>query len=138
MSVRRTVCSHLHSNAQGEALTRGGFTSTDGAESRPVSLISLMPRANGAEVAFIGTRRSQVARLQTNSRVSSTNVTESFLPSEENITIGGSLETALKNEYGARLISPLALMEEIQPMGRGATIALNGSCGRPWLPLAGS
>jgi hypothetical protein len=27
----RTVCNHLHSRAQGEALTRGGFTITDGA-----------------------------------------------------------------------------------------------------------
>jgi len=63
---------------------------------------------------------------------------ESFRPSEENITIGGSLDTPLKNEYGARLISPLALIEEIQPIGRGATMALKGSCGRPWFLLRGS
>jgi len=30
------------------------------------------------------------------------------------------------------LIAPLALIEVIQPMGRGAMMALNGSCGRPW------
>jgi hypothetical protein len=30
------------------------------------------------------------------------------------------------------LISPFALIEVIHPIGRGATIALNGSRGRPW------
>src|SRR5271165_634212 len=138
MASSRTVRSHLHSIAQGDAFTRGGLTSTDGADSRPVSFISSMPRGKGAELAFISPRRSQVARLQTNSPVSLTKVSESFFPSEENITIGGSLDTPLKNEYGARLTSPLTLIEEIQPMGRGATIALKGSCGRPWFLLQGS
>jgi hypothetical protein len=36
-----------------------------------------------------------------------------------------------------RLISPLALDEVIQPIGRGVTIALKGSCGRPWFLLRG-
>src|SRR5271168_825700 len=138
MSLRCTVCNHLHSNAQGDALTRGGFTITDGAGSRPALIISLTPRGKGAEVAFIWLRRSQVARLQTNFSVSSTNVSESLRPSDENITIGGSVDTPLKKEYGARLISPLARMEEIHPIGRGAMIALNGSWGRPWFFLRGS
>ena len=112
-------------------MTRGGLTRTDGADSSPASFISSTPRGYGAEVRFIGPRKSQVARLQTNSRVSSMKVRVSFFPSEANITIGGSLDTPLKNEYGARLIFPLALIEEIQPIGRGATIALNGSHGRP-------
>jgi hypothetical protein len=38
--------------------------------------------------------------------------------------MGGALDTLLKNEYGARLISPFALIEVIQPIGRGPTIAL--------------
>src|SRR4029077_10080777 len=114
-----------------DALTRGGFTRIEGAGSRPASFISSIPRGNGPDVVFICWRRSQVARLQTNSRVSSMNVSESFLPSEENMMIGGTLETPLKNEYGARLTSPLTLIDEIQPIGRGATIALNGSCDRP-------
>src|SRR5688572_25402809 len=115
----RTVCSHLHSSAQGEAATRGGRTSRDGAASSPATCISLMPRGSGAEVPFIWSRKSKVARLQTNSFVSSTKATESFGPSLENITIGGLSVMPLKNEYGARLISPLALMDVIQPIGRG-------------------
>src|SRR4029077_6379716 len=126
MSERRTVCSHLHSSAQGESFTRGGFTSREGAAASPVFSISLTPRANGAAAPFICSRRSQVARLQTNSLVSSANATESLRPSLANITVGGWSVSPLKNEYGARLTSPLALIELIQPIGRGATIALNG------------
>jgi hypothetical protein len=69
--------------------------------------------------------------LQTNSFVSSTKSSESLRPSLANITSGGRLCTPLKYEYGARLIAPVALRVVIQPIGRGATIALNGSCGRP-------
>src|SRR5271170_7693520 len=138
MSLSCTVCSHWHSSAQGDALTRGGLTSTDGAATSPAFSISFVPSGNGPDVAFICSRRSQTARLQTNSLVSSTKVSESFLPSEANITMGGSLETPLKNEYGARLISPRALIDEIQPIGRGATMALKGSCASPWFLLLGS
>src|SRR5271167_1216426 len=138
MSLSRTVCSHLHSKAHGDDSTRGGLTSIDGAAISPASIISLVPRGNDPDVAFIGSRSSQTARLHTNSRVSSTKVIESFLPSEANITMGGSLETPLKKEYGARLISPWALIDEIQPMGRGAMMALKGSWERPWFLLLGS
>jgi hypothetical protein len=61
----------------------------------------------------------------------------SLAPSDENQTRKGFVEKALKKEYGARFTSPLRAIVEIQPIGRGATIALNGSCGRP-CPLAGS
>src|ERR1700726_4460745 len=104
MSRSRTVCNHRHSSAHGDAFTRGGRTSTLGAGSRPASRISLMPRGYDAEEAFIWLRRSQVARLQTNSRVSSTKAIVSFQPLDENITIGGLVSTALKYEYGARLM----------------------------------
>src|SRR5215470_5116767 len=43
MSSSRSVCSHLHSIAHGDALTRGGLTKTDGAASRPASFISSTP-----------------------------------------------------------------------------------------------
>ena len=43
-------------------------------------------------------RRSQVARLQTNSPVSSMKVRASFRPCDENATMGGRSDTALKNE----------------------------------------
>src|SRR5580698_7810751 len=137
-SLRCTVCSHWHSNAHGDIFIRGGFIRIDGADTNPASFISLVPRENRPEVVFICSRRFQVARLQTNSLVSSTKVIESFRPSEANITIGGSLETPLKNEYGARLISPFALIDEIQPIGRGATMALKGSRESPWFLLLGS
>ena len=55
----------------------------------------------------------------------------SFHPDELNMTIGGWSHTALEKLYGARLTRPSASRVEIQPIGRGATIALNGSCGRP-------
>jgi hypothetical protein len=64
----------------------------------PVACISLVPRGSGAEVPFIWSRKSKVARLQTNSFVSSTKATESFGPSLENITIGGLSVMPLKNE----------------------------------------
>ena len=67
-----------------------------GAGSRPAFSISLVPRGIGAEVMFIASRKSQVARLQTNSPVSSMKLTESLWPSLENITIGGRLLTPLK------------------------------------------
>src|SRR4029078_2899921 len=89
MLSSRTVWSHLHSSAHGEAATRGGFTSRDGAASSPVAFISHSPRGSGAEVPFIWSRRSKVARLQTNSLVSSAKATESLAPSLEIITIGG-------------------------------------------------
>ena len=44
------------------------------------------------------------------------------------MTMGGSEEIPLKYENGARLTSPLRLMLLIQPIGRGATNALNGLC----------
>ena len=44
---------------------------------------------------------------------------------------GGASQKALKKLYGARLGRPAASTVEIQPMGRGATMALNGACGRP-------
>jgi len=46
----------------------------------------------------MASRRSQVARLQTNSPVSSMKVTESLRPSLEKQTTGGRLETPLKYE----------------------------------------
>src|SRR5882672_11349473 len=98
MSDSRTVCSHLHSSAHGDALTRGGLTMREGAGSSLALSISFTPRANGAEVSFIWSRRSQVARLQTNSLVSSTKTTESLRPSLANITVGGWSVSPLKNE----------------------------------------
>ena len=49
-------------------------------------------------MAFIASRRSQVARLHTNSWVSAMKLTASFIPSDENPTMGGRDAKALKNE----------------------------------------
>src|SRR5436309_10638989 len=106
-SPNETICTTRHSRAQGDSAMRGGRTSRDGAGVSPAASISLTPRGNVAEVAFMASRRSHVARLQTNSRVSSMKLTESLRPSLEKHTTGGRLETPLKYEYGARLISPL-------------------------------
>jgi hypothetical protein len=92
------ICNSLHSSAQGEAATRGGRTSRQGAGARPDCSISFTPRGNCAAVSTTAERRSKVARLQTNSLVSSTKTSESLGPSLENNTIGGSSDTALKNE----------------------------------------
>src|ERR1700736_6889927 len=113
------IASRRHSSAQGDCPTRGGRASSNGAGSSPAAIISLTPRGNSLDVSTISLRRLKVARLHTNSLVSSTKISESFGPSLENKTIGGWSETPLKNGYGARLISTLALMEVIQTIGRG-------------------
>ena len=70
-----------------------------------------------------------MARFHTNSARSPAKVAECLAPVLENPSIGGPSPTALKNEYGARLTAPSSLSVEIQPTGRGATSALNGSWG---------
>ena len=50
---------------------------------------------------------------------------------------GGASQKALKKLSGAWSARPQASTVETQPMGRGATMALNGSCGRP-CPCRGS
>src|SRR5260370_22986744 len=74
----------------------------EGAASRPVFSISFTPRANGADVSFICSRRSQVARLHTNSLVSSAKTTESLRPSLANITVGGWSE-AVEERVGREI-----------------------------------
>ena len=50
--------SSLHSNATGEAATRGGRTLSDGAVAMENLSNSLSPGGSGAEVAFIGSRNT--------------------------------------------------------------------------------
>src|SRR3954463_11108496 len=130
ISFSGTTCVTLHSSEQGLSLTRGGLTSWQGAISRCAWGNSLSPCGNEAEVMFMLSRRSQVGMFQTNSPVSSANVCESFLPLLEKASMGGVSATALKQEYGARLIAPDLLIVETQPIGRGAMRALKGSCDR--------
>jgi hypothetical protein len=119
----------LHSIEQGLAATRGARTIRDSAISRPACSNSLAPCGSGAEESFIASRRSQVARFQTNSCAAPANVAECFGPWLENASMTGASHTALKKLYGARFTSPSGPVVEIHPTGRGAMIALNGSCG---------
>ena len=125
-----TIRSSRHSMLAGEAATRGGFTITLGALSSPASSNSSAPYGASIELRFICSRRSQVTRFVTNSPVSRTLTMVSFScrsagALHEKITTGGAVETRLKCENGARFTCPLRLIVLIQPIGRGATIALN-------------
>src|SRR3954451_21000432 len=132
----RTVRS-LHSSAAGASATRGGFTIRDGPAISPARSISFTSGENGADDRFTAPACRFVARFATNSPVASMLRWLSLRDVLEKPTIGGLSQKALKKLYGARFTTPAGSTVEIQPIGRGATIALNGSCGRPW-PLQGS
>src|ERR1700720_3593128 len=122
-----TVLTYLHSNATGERFTRGGLTAIDGAISRCARSPSLTSAPTSADVRLICSRKSQVVRLCTNSPLSSALVCECLRPALENITNGGRLETALKKLYGARFTTPVRLIVDIHPIGRGTTRVVSGS-----------
>src|SRR5262249_60068448 len=84
-----TVLKYLHSIATGERATRGGLTARDGTISMPTASGSLTPCGNSAELAFITSRRSQVARLNTNSPVASALICECLRGALEKIGQGG-------------------------------------------------
>ena len=63
-------------------------------------------------------------------RAAPANVAQRFGPWLENASMIGASQTALKKLYGARFTAPSGLVVEIHPTGRGAMIALKGSCGR--------
>src|SRR3954470_23237196 len=136
-SFRGSTSRSLHSSAAGASATRGGLTRRDGAAANPAASNSLTPGGKGADVRFIARACFLVARLTTNSPVASTLRWLYFLPPLEKPTIGGASQKALKKLYGARLTCPSGSTLEIQPIGRGATMALNGSWGSP-CPCRGS
>src|SRR5215468_8500965 len=55
-----------------------------------------------------------------------------------NITNGGFAPTRLKKLYGARFTVPFGPIVESQPIGRGTTSDVTGSCARPCGSLRGS
>jgi hypothetical protein len=87
---------------------------------------------------------SQETRLQTNSPRDVAFSWESFRfppppvtgtsTSVLNMTTSGRSATAWKKLNGATLTTPADVRLEIQPIGRGATSALNGLQGRPGSP----
>jgi hypothetical protein len=92
----RTDWTCRHSRWTGLSFTRGARTRREGALVTPASSNSSTPCGAGAALRFIASRRSQVARLTTNSPVASTLATESlkppsvaWLPVAEKITCGG-------------------------------------------------
>src|SRR5690606_10469156 len=113
----------------GAAATRGGRTLMLAAFSSPASTNSSSPCGQGVDVVFMAWRKSQDTMLATNSPVALTFLRVSFSGRSsgvlhENMTTGGAVETRLNCENGARFTRPSASMELIQPMGRGATMAL--------------
>src|SRR5271166_2461016 len=87
--ISSTVLKYLHSIATGECATRGGLTARDGTISMPTASGSLTPCGNSAELAFITSRRSHVARLNTNSPVASALICECLRGALEKIAHGG-------------------------------------------------
>src|SRR5208283_4390676 len=125
-----------HSRLIGDSATLGARTRSQDAGVTPASSNSSTERPTSALEAFTAWRRSQVARLTTNSPVSRAFFTESFSPPStcrplaQYITIGGCSWIALKKLNGARFRMPAASTVEIQPIGRGTTQALNGLPGK--------
>ena len=117
-------CETRHSKATGAAATRGGETKLEAAVSSPAWANSSTPCAHAPEVWTSASASGSSARLTTNSPVLRAFWSESLgepsglLPGE-NITVSGSLATALKNEYGARFRTPLCDTVLTQAIGRG-------------------
>src|SRR4029077_4429422 len=102
-----TMRNSRHSRLAGEAATRGGFTLIEGALSNLASVNSSTSGAAAADVALTASRRSKVARLNTNSPVARTFASVSFSARspgvlQENRITGGAVDTILKCETGAR------------------------------------
>lgn len=81
--------------------------------------------------------------LQTNSPVAIAFAAVSFCVPSARVfaaisTVGGSQVRFWNWLYGARLCRPCRSTVEIQPIGRGTTQDLNGSCFSPWAVLPGS
>src|SRR5277367_1926988 len=117
----------------GDSNTLCGRTRVDDTGVTPASSNSSTERSTHAALLLTAWRRSQVARLMTNSPVSRAFRTESFSPPQmcgpfaQYMTIGGCSFTPLKKLNGARLDPPVQSIVDTQPIGRGTMHALNGS-----------
>src|ERR1700760_3316566 len=110
----------------GTSLTRGGLILTQGIGVRPVLSNSLSSSATALALSTISFHTGCVTTLKQNSPVSRTFFSVCFsLPSGLRAMvseiIGGMTQTTVKNENGARLVAPLLLTVEAQPIGRGTT-----------------
>src|SRR5271154_4439969 len=118
--------SSLHSKWIGASLTLGGLTFTLGIAVRPVSANSESSAGKAFAESTISFHPGSVTTLKQNSLVSRTFRSVCFsLPSGlraiVNEIIGGTTQTTVKNENGARLVTPDLLTVDAQPIGRGTT-----------------
>ncbi|MNT48374.1 hypothetical protein D3C72_1851530 [compost metagenome] len=79
-----------HSKVTGLSATRGGATKVEGRGVRPVSANSLTSGGTAAQLWFITSAKSRVARFHTNSPVSCTLRTVSLKPMLAKPTMGGT------------------------------------------------
>ncbi len=120
-----TWCS-LHSKWIGTSLTRGGLIFTLGIGVRPVLANSESSSAMPFAESTISFHTGCVTTLKQNSPVARAFFSVCFsLPSGLRAMvseiIGGTTQTTVKKENGARLATPFLLTVEAQPIGRGTT-----------------
>src|ERR1700733_13837851 len=118
--------SSRHSKWIGTSLTRGAAIFTLGIGVSPVSANSLSSAGKALAESTMAFHTGSVTTLKQNSPVSRTFLSVCFsLPSGLRAIvseiIGGTTQTTVKNENGARLATPLRLNVEAQPIGRGTT-----------------
>lgn len=93
---KETILFTLHSKAALARATRGGRTWLDGVASNPAQSNSSSSGGKSAAVRFIGSTRSLLTTLTTNSPVALTLRSVSFTPVDVKWMISGSLLIALK------------------------------------------
>src|SRR4029077_3098936 len=118
--------SSLHSKWIGTSLTRGAAILTLGIGVRPVLLNSESPAGKALAESTISRHTCSVTTLKQNSPVSRTFLSVCFsvpsgLRAIVSEIIGGMTQTTVKKENGARLLTPLLLTVDAQPIGRGTT-----------------
>src|SRR6267154_3938877 len=117
---------NLHSKWIGTSLTRGGLILTHGIGVSPVLSNSLSSSGMALAESTISFHTGCVTTLKQNSPFSRTFFSVCFsLPSGLRAIvseiIGGITQTTVKKLNGARLVTPLVLTVEAQPIGRGTT-----------------
>src|SRR5215472_831621 len=118
--------SSLHSKWIGTSLTRGAAILTLGIGVRPVLANSESLAGKALAESTIFRHTDSVTTLKQNSPVSRTFLSVCFsvpsgLRAIVSEIIGGMTQTTVKKENGARLLTPLLLNVDAQPMGRGTT-----------------
>jgi len=103
----------------GTSLTRGAAILTLGIGVRPASVNSESPIGNAFAESTISRHTASVTTLKQNLSVCLS--VPSGLRAMVNEIIGGTTQTTVKNQNGARLLTPLSLTVDAHPIGRGTT-----------------